>query len=859
MTARGLVAGSDGTHVGRRSSFCGRQESLRAEVGCRSLTVFERILHPADQGAGVDEFRPSSANINSTILRLARRALNSHKVLLVFFVLPISPQIDRLRIEFTSLFTWQGQYLAMMDRLSPSGRKLARLSFRLAIALVLVPGILAAVGAIVERFVYGALNRPNFNPEFLAYAGLLAAPFLLIRWYWPWEKYLSKLELVFYLLHTGGFVAALLSSTIVGSDTFYSAKHIRDVFHTESFMKISNSDGVYNWLNATLTTVYDDSKRVNGFSRELPGRMSLLGAIRIIQARSKVVQCHKRVRTLGVEDTRQCYQAFSRSAQDQEPYTLLNFSYFDPWYVNYPGKNIYASDLGLDGALKSYPLAGHWIMLNPDMKRATALKILNAIKENGWIDHQTQMISIDFTVVLLDFPRPTITVGIFMLESTSTGTFVPNAPNLNFNFLDTADSDEGSVEETPLQANECKDVTQHRPFFIPVFLGMLPGVIYILFTHALMLAKDYRSLVFRAFTFTEFGWVLTIMLSIAFRWRSVYLDHCDFALLEQPVYGTNETLKVFHFEFLPISQTWFESRRVLGMALFLHMFNFLKFLILLPALGSLVRTLTLAFKELASFSLSFLVVFMAFVCMFYIIFSIEAEQYQSIPRCVATLWLGMLGELELTPELWRVKDWTIPMVILFTFISVFVLLTVIVAIISDAHERTQREKEKLQEQMTGVQDTVLNLWKRRPSRRISSTSLPNGLLPKPGAQNDIQLAAPRQSLDTATAVKAGAFWRRRGTGGSGKQDQASNEDTGDAENQAGTPAPVLWSKASRSPGLPKIDSQDDSDRENTTSERTPLPGMQRMAVTGKEENGTDSWQEETTSDKVPLTRQETDA
>eukprot|EP00117_Sycon_ciliatum_P004250 scpid37298/ scgid8709/ len=84
---------------------------------------------------------------------------------------------------------------------------------------------------------------------------------------------------------------------------------------------------------------------------------------------------------------------------------------------------------------------------------------------------------------------------------------------------------------------------------------------------------------------------------------------------------------------------------------------------------------------------------MAFVTMFFILFSVDAVEFMSYERSTISLWLGMLGELEVTSALWKNKSWAIPMIILFTFISVFVLLTLIVAIVSNAHERTQKVAE----------------------------------------------------------------------------------------------------------------------------------------------------------------------
>ena len=115
--------------------------------------------------------------------------------------------------------------------------------------------------------------------------------------------------------------------------------------------------------------------------------------------------------------------------------------------------------------------------------------------------------------------------------------------------------------------------------------------------------------------------------------------------------------------------------------------------------------------------------------MFYTIFSMQVKEFSTLLRSISSLWLGMLGELSMTDELWAAKEWAVPCVILFTFVSVFVLLTLIIAIISNAHERiktTDDENLLKEKRLASSVVSALKTYK-RTSRVGSSISLTSQL------------------------------------------------------------------------------------------------------------------------------------
>ena len=481
------------------------------------------------------------------------------------------------------------------------------------------------------------------------------------------------------------------------------------------------------------------------------------------------------------------------------------------------------------------------------------------MRDNQWLDYQTRMISLDCTIVALDFPQTTMAAAIHLIEVTQSGLLVPVAPSVNFNFLDDAGGGEEPSEgnstmpppgedEDKKDSGKCPSVTKHPDFFLPIYLGILPAVVYTLYLHIVTVFDNWRDYLHHPFTYSELAWLVTVMLSIGFRWRSIYYDHCNFEKIPQFLYPNDTNVTAVVFEFIPVAMEWFESRRVLGLALFLHLFNFLKFVIQIPALSSLIRTLKIAFNELASFSLSFLVMFMAFVSMFYIIFSVEDEGFQNIPRCISTLWLGMLGELEITPGLWRVKDWTIPMVILFTFISVFVLLTVIVAIISDAHERSRVEREKEEEKRQSIAKKALAVW-RRPFRKKGRGSQDSN--DKPDGGNHI-LQVLSSSGRATSSDKSPGFAGIVGMAMSAKRntpvDQESRRNSLTPASEETTPS--LEERSSKANlVVPEISHQEDAD---TDDKPKPMPGLSGRFANAAARMRTARLSEKSSDGQVPL-------
>ena len=598
----------------------------------------------------------------------------------------------------------------MSSRLSRAKRRMRRwkvppkvaVALKLFTALVLIPALLTIIGVIMEAAVYGTKNTPGYHFRMLLFAGYIAAPFILVHWFWRWPKHLNKLELFFYLISTGGFLTALILSTINGTTLFFLADHIRDTFSGSTYTQITTKEDVYTWLRFALGNAYDDSRPHDFLIRALPGQLTLFDRTRLKQSRSLVTKCADDVYSLPGDFNKVCYQQFSLSNQDTSNFTALEFPYFNPSFKNYADVDVAATDILTKGELGTYPIAGHWVVWPPSTPQKEVFDMLGAMEGARWIDFQTRQISLDFVVLAKDLPRPVVANVIYMIEVTPGGKFLPNPPILSFSYFD-------FIRDIGLENdgnNKCARVAIQGKFLLPIYLGIVPSVVYVLFSHILKVKKNWRAYLRSIYTYSEILWIGMVAMAIGFRWHSIYFAHCNSFFYNQTSWPSGTQREITSFEYLPMAANWELARRCLAVALFLLIFNLLRVISNVGAqIGSasfdtMASTVQHAIQELASFAFSFSIIFIAFVVMFYLVFSAEDKNYQSPTRTIATLWLGLLGNIEFSDGIWRLKEWALPFVIFFSFFAVFVLLTVIIAIISNAFEKTKEQRKQIVSQQS---------------------------------------------------------------------------------------------------------------------------------------------------------------
>lgn len=573
--------------------------------------------------------------------------------------------------------------------------RVALLISKVLFVTLVIPGMMTFIGYVVDRTLYGGgANKESYHSKHLVFAGLIASPFILVRWCWLWPKHLGQLEMAIYALHTMSFLTASLTTMIDGATVHTVSKQIRDVFVDSKYTGITEPNHVYNYLEHILRKLLDNTRDPSVMSiKALPGRILFVGVLRVKQSRTKIKQCSHGLRNLGSSVT-ECYPQYSRREEDREPFGTGNasFTFANPSFTNFAGNSISMSDIHTVGRLGRYPLAGYWVLFSGQFLESEALGMVKYMRAGGWIGPQTRQLSVDFALVVKDLPDPVVAKVVLMVEVSPAGKYIPMPPLISFSYAKYV------ITSNHLGNNVCSEINVQGGFLLPLYLGVVPVAVYMLFSLVLQMYESWRQCLGNLYTFVEVFWLGMISATLVFRWLSIYYSHCRIMQVPQPVWPYDVVATMFVDEVLPMGFYWHKAREMLALALFLYMFKSLKFLTRVLSFDTVGRTLSHAFRNLASFSLSFSVIFIGFASMFFLLFSADDDNYRSFPHAIGTVWMALLGNIAINNDLLVSREMYLPLIIVFTFFLAFVLLTVVVAIVSDAFEKTKVEMNKKRRQ-----------------------------------------------------------------------------------------------------------------------------------------------------------------
>ena len=514
-------------------------------------------------------------------------------------------------------------------------QRLKDCAIRALVVLILVPGILAAIGAIVDKATFGDYN-PNFHVRYLAFSGWVASPFVLLRWSYSGGKYLTVLRLAIYLLQTTGIIVAYTRAVVSGAEPYHAVEHIRTFFSAEGqFESIRSQEDVYRWLENVMTRVYGPKLTQGpGNGRTVAGRWAMLLPVRIRQNRVRPTECPALIRNQNLRGFDRCYLRFSSGNEDRSPFTAMNFSWTSLPYETFTG-SMDMGDVYVHTKLNSYPIAGYWIFVNPYTPVRLALDQIRMMKRVGWIDKATRLIAVDVVLSAPELAEPVWGLIEFTIEISQTGQYIPNTPRLIFNHLETfdyaqsesnvatftrlythmagvaLDPDEREQQGITTQGNAVTRCGGYvgKQYYVPFYLGIFSSAVYTLLELFIIFRQDWRKSLKRIFTYTEALWIILLITCVSLRYSSDRALPCVTSVVTQDPFSAANTTKevfdtavVYRFELHVASIGWQAAREILGLAMFIHVFNSLKFIVNFASLGVLIRTMQAAGPELASFS-----------------------------------------------------------------------------------------------------------------------------------------------------------------------------------------------------------------------------------------------------------------
>ena len=307
---------------------------------------------------------------------------------------------------------------------------------------------------------------------------------------------------------------------------------------------------------------------------------------------------------------------------------------------------------------------------------------LTLLRQMNWIDRQTRAVIIEFSVY-----NPNINIVMvtaILIEFLSSGSILTTARFDTLNLF-----------------NEIVDAFSFKTFCDLVFMGF---VFYFLY-------KQIKEATNRDFKeYIKDFWVY-------FEWSIILLAFISFAMILVRIKKALEVLNFFKttsgFGYINL-QTANDCNQILtyclGLCSTFGTIKFLKMLRFNKNIAFLGLTLKLCLSELVSFSLVFLVIWLAFVQLMFFIYGTDLVGYSSFMKSMATAFQMMLGKFD-SSQIMRINPLLAPLVFaMYNIVIICFTLNIFVSIITDAFDAV-RFNEKENENDYHFFDHALNKFK----------------------------------------------------------------------------------------------------------------------------------------------------
>ncbi|CAM9382940.1 unnamed protein product [Chrysoparadoxa australica] len=430
------------------------------------------------------------------------------------------------------------------------------------------------------------------------------------------------------------------------------------------YYDISSAQDWFDWASNILLPVMYPETDYNGepLSLEQQGFMGhemgavgyRVGTVRLRQLRVKADSCGIAARF--ADTLSRCYTSYSERAQDKAPWERFELEW--------------ASEAETHGAhyigvtKDIYPGSGYVVEL-PNSRDA-AQTVLDELYDKTFIDYQTRAIFVECT--LYSPATKHFTMGMVVAEQSSSGQMRPSSFLRTYPLLSGLSVKEGNATRTEMI---------HFMFLIMLWVAVIVRTLQV----SARLAR-HPGLI-------SHFWVLLDVVNIMLFWAQFILGTVQASLLTKQMSQLGQR-EVFVNTFS--AATAYEySQSILSLnAVFtvLLAFQFVSFSFELSTFGEIWKR---AWKDLGviCFLVSILIVGYALSCI--LLFGHATDSFRDVSESVATLAMVLLGEFDLA-SMERINSIIGPFIfITFVCVMVFVLLSMVFAVVAKAHVDTISE------------------------------------------------------------------------------------------------------------------------------------------------------------------------
>lgn len=309
----------------------------------------------------------------------------------------------------------------------------------------------------------------------------------------------------------------------------------------------------------------------------------------------------------------------------------------------------------------------------------TLLNSIHSLQSVNWIDRFTSAIFVQFTTFNPNVNQFSSIMVLF--ELTPSGTIIKTM-DINTVILYDFNQSAGSL-------------------IIACF------VIFILFIIFYMI-KEVRMCIKQKLDYFKHLWNYEIWCIIAFAWAAfVMYIYKLYAVYKIPgKLNSTETVNLQYITSVTDTYRW-----MLAFCTFLSGLRFLKLLRFNRNMAYLSLVLRSSFVELVLFSISFIIMFLAFTQLMYLIFYDKLSEYRSFSESLISSFLMMLNKFDTTDLLLSNAIFGIEAFILFIITISIVMITMFMAILNGAFEKVRKGSVHINEEDFEIFSYMVNKCK----------------------------------------------------------------------------------------------------------------------------------------------------
>ena len=328
----------------------------------------------------------------------------------------------------------------------------------------------------------------------------------------------------------------------------------------------------------------------------------------------------------------------------------------------------------------------------------TAEKVVDEVFQNDWVDRQTRVVMLEFTIFNVN--TNLICIGTYLYEALATGYAHPK----------------GVIETLTLYST---DSAFHEFFLICQFLFLVMV--------AVLLVRQFLAMYRQGWGYFRSLWSWVQLFQIVFSVLSLVIH----------ILRAKSTLRsVQHIQQNPYANVGFHGAlswafwedTVLSLAIFLATFKLLHIIRINPHVLIMSFSLKKCFMQLYSYMVIFFLVFFSFAQSGMLIFGHSVQMYSTFPRAVVNQFEFLLGKAVPLESLER-ENRVLGPFFSFTYMGTmtFLLINFFIVIINDSYEEVREDVEnraECVEMANFMNDQVMRKFLfQRPKRSVLSQKL----------------------------------------------------------------------------------------------------------------------------------------